>query len=160
MSDRGDLERYRIITFATHGFIANQGKLTEAGLLLSEPAHGDSMHDGVLSVSEIFRLKLAADLVILSACDTGAVAEGNQGLSALAQAFTYAGARGLVVTHWEIDTFAATELSKRLAIQMRDSPQESTASSFRAVVTSLLADPNASAFHHPRYWASHAVVGP
>lgn len=160
MSVQDALSKYRIIAFATHGFIGNTGKLQEAGLLLSEPTSGDTTQDGVLSVSEIYGLKLAADLVILSACDTGAVTDRNRGLSDLAQAFTYAGAKGLIVTHWAVDTYAATELSKRLATEMRGPSQESPADAFRAVVRSLLADPAASAFHHPKYWASHAVVGP
>ncbi len=159
LSEQGSLSSYRVIAFATHGFVGNQGKLQEAGLLLSEPAPGEPAQDGVLSVSEIYGLKLAADLVILSACDTGAVTDGNQGLSNLAQAFTYAGAKGLIVTHWAVDTYAATELSKRLATEMRESPQESNARAFQAVLRSLLADPDASEFHHPKYWASHAVVG-
>lgn len=159
MSKAGDLARYRIIAFATHGFIENQGNLREAGLLLSEPQRDDRNHDGVLSVSEIYRLKLDADLVILSACDTGAVTTGSRGLSDLAQAFIYAGARGLIVTHWEIDTFAATELSKRLATEIRADSTLSQAVAFRNVVRSLLNDPTAKAFHHPKYWASHAVIG-
>jgi CHAT domain-containing protein len=159
MSKAGDLARYRIIAFATHGFIENQGNLREAGLLLSEPQQADRNHDGILSASEIYRLKLDADLVILSACDTGAVTTGSRGLSDLAQAFIYAGARGLIVTHWEIDTFAATELSKRLATEIRADPTQSQAVSFRNVVRSLLSDPAAKAFHHPKYWASHAVIG-
>lgn len=159
MSKTGDLARYRIIAFATHGFIENQGNLREAGLLLSEPQRDDRNHDGVLSVSEIYRLKLDADLVILSACDTGAVTTGSRGLSDLAQAFIYAGARGLIVTHWEIDTFAATELSKRLATEIRAAPTLNEALAFRDVVRSPLSDPSAKAFHHPKYWASHAVIG-
>lgn len=159
MSERGDLARYRVIAFATHGFMAEQGKLTEAGLLLTEPPFADTEHDGVLSVSEIYRLKLDADLVILSACDTGAVAGGANGFSDLAQAFTYAGARGLIVTHWDIDSHAATEISKRLATQMKAQPGEPVSESYRKAVRALLQDAMASKFHPPKFWASHTVVG-
>jgi CHAT domain-containing protein len=160
MSDVGELTRYRTIAFATHGYLGSFGNLGEAGLLLSEPPSGGSGKDGVLSVSEIYRLNLDADLIVLSACDTGAVRDGNQGLSDLAKAFIYAGARGLIITHWEIDTHAATEMSKRLASEMKSSPHDSASSHYFRAVRSLLADQAATKFHHPKYWASHFVVGP
>ncbi|MCU0826849.1 MAG: CHAT domain-containing protein [Tabrizicola sp.] len=157
LSATGELARFRTVVFATHGFFDNPGKVQEAGLLLSEATDGTG--DGILGVSEIYGLRLNADLVILSACDTGAVTTGTRGLSDLARAFTYAGARNLIVTHWEIDTHAATELSRRLAVTLKVSPGSDTSVMLQSVVRDMLQDPAAARYHHPRHWASHMVVG-
>ncbi|MDF2143271.1 CHAT domain-containing protein [Paenirhodobacter sp. CAU 1674] len=159
MSQSGDLARYRIITFATHGFIEGKGRITEPGLMLSEPPLGDRTQDGLLGASEIYTLRLDADLVLLSACDTAAVQDSTRGLSDLVRAFTYAGARSLIVTHWEIDTHAAMELARHLATQMKQNPEQSAAESLRDSVRVLLDTPTAARFHAPKYWASHTVIG-
>lgn len=159
MSQSGELARYRILTIATHGFMGQQGRLTEPGLLLSEPQSAEQGNDGFLAAREIYDLKLDSDLVILSACNTGAVEGAARGLSDLAQAFTFAGARGLVVTHWEIDTYAAVEISRRLATEMQSVSDVPFSEIFKRVVKSLLDSPESSRFHHPKFWASHAVVG-
>jgi CHAT domain-containing protein len=159
LSRSGDLAKYRILAFATHGFIGQQGRLTEAGLLLSEPELIEGQNDGVLSASEIYRLRFDADLVILSACDTGAASGASRGLSDLSQAFTFAGVRSLVVTHWEIDTHAAIEISRRIATEMRQSPDVTAAETLRRVIQSLINTSEAARFHHPKFWASHTVIG-
>ena len=73
LSESGQLAQYRIVHFATHGAMA--GELTgtsEPGLLLTPPAEASAEDDGYLSASEIAALKLDADWVILSACNTAA----------------------------------------------------------------------------------------
>ena len=78
---------------------------TEPGLLLTPPAQGCEADDAYLSASEIARLKLDADWVILSACNTAAgEAKGAEALSGLARAFFYAGARAMLVSHWYVDS--------------------------------------------------------
>jgi len=92
LSDAGELAKYRIIHFATHGALAGQvGGNSEPGLILTPPQTATEGDDGYLSASEITTLKLDADWVILSACNTAAgSAEGAEALSGLARAFTRA----------------------------------------------------------------------
>jgi CHAT domain-containing protein len=83
----------------------------EPALALTIPDKPTDLDDGLLAASEIAQLKLNADWVVLSACNTAA--EGNPGaeaLSGLARAFFYAGARSLIVSHWEVDSEATVQL--------------------------------------------------
>jgi hypothetical protein len=92
LSDSGELARYRVVHFATHGAMAGQlNKDFEPGLILTPPAEASETDDGYLSASEIAGLKLDADWVILSACNTAAgQATSAEALSGLARAFIYA----------------------------------------------------------------------
>ena len=92
LSDAGELAKYRVIHFATHGALAGQvSGTTEPGLVPRPPAEATETDDGYLSASEIASLKLDAHWVILSACNTAADgAEGAEALSGLARAFFYA----------------------------------------------------------------------
>ena len=96
-----DLAQYRIIHLAVHAFASNQDPNRSALVLLSDPASGE---DGFLQASEIVQLRLSADLVILSACDTGVgLIEGEEGIAALSRAFLLAGAKAVVSTLWSIN---------------------------------------------------------
>jgi CHAT domain-containing protein len=103
LSEQGRLAEYAIVHFATHGALAGQVRgAAEPGLILTPPPKGTSdpaleRDDGFLTASEIATLKLDADWVILSACNTAG--EGTEALSGLARAFFYAGARALLVSH-------------------------------------------------------------
>jgi len=83
-----------VLTFATHGLLAGDLKgLSEPALVLTPPKEGTELDDGLLTASEVAQLKLDADWVILSACNTAAPdgTPGAEGLSGLAKAFFYAG---------------------------------------------------------------------
>ena len=98
------LSDYRIVYFATHGLVAGDVKdLAEPALALTIPTHSSDLDDGLLTASEVAQLKLNADWVVLSACNTMAGNRpGAEALSGLARAFFYAGARALLVTHWPV----------------------------------------------------------
>jgi hypothetical protein len=98
------LSDYRIIEFATHGLVAGDlSGLAEPALVLTPPDVPTDTDDGLLTASEIAALKLNADWVVLSACNTAAGGgEGAEALSGLARAFFYAGARALLVSHWAV----------------------------------------------------------
>jgi hypothetical protein len=104
LSASGILAKSKIVHFATHGAVAGDlSGASEPGLILTPPDKGTDSDDGYLSASEVTGLKLDADWVILSACNTAAGnAEGAEALSGLARAFFYAGARSLLVSHWEV----------------------------------------------------------
>ena len=84
---------------------------SEPGLILTPPKEQTELDDGYLSASEVAALKLDADWVILSACNTAAGgAQGAEALSGLARAFIYAGARALLVSHWAVSSEATVSL--------------------------------------------------
>ena len=98
---RADLRDYRLIHLAVHGLADNTDPNHAALILLSDPAAGE---DGVLYASEIVQLKLNADAIILSACDTAVgPVQGEEGIATLSRAFLLAGARTVVSTLWSID---------------------------------------------------------
>jgi CHAT domain-containing protein len=106
------LADYRVVYFATHGLVAGDVEgLGEPSLALTLPKDPSETDDGLLTASEVAQLKLNADWVVLSACNTAAGEKpGAEALSGLARAFFYAGARALLVLHWRIDSKAATRL--------------------------------------------------
>jgi CHAT domain-containing protein len=106
LSAAGTLKTWRVLHFATHGLVAGETKSfsvnrAEPALLLTPPDKASEEDDGLLTASEVARLEMDADWVILSACNTAASdgAPGAEALSGLASAFIYAGARSLLVSH-------------------------------------------------------------
>ena len=116
--DTGALSRYRVLHFATHGLVSGELKgLAEPALVLTPPERATPEDDGLLTASEVAELRLDADWVILSACNTAAGAGadygGDEALSGLARSFFFAGARSLLVSHWPVRSDAAVELTTR-----------------------------------------------
>lgn len=163
---RTDLADYRIIHFATHGLVtAPRPECPARPALLTSFGGGTS--DGLLSFKEIFDLKLDADVVVLSACDTAGMATvsatreagvstgGNFALDGLVRAFVGAGARTVVASHWPVpDDFNAT---KRLITGLFTAePGTPMATGMRRAQIGLMDDPNTS---HPYYWSAFAIVG-
>src|SRR5262249_3558240 len=107
------LSNYRVVYFATHGLVAGDVEgLAEPALALTQPAKASADDDGLLTASEVAQLKLNADWVVLSACNTIAGDKpGAEALSGLARAFFYAGTRALLVSHWAVESGAATRLT-------------------------------------------------
>ena len=150
------LNDYRIIEFATHALVAGDlSGLAEPALVLTPPDVPTEADDGLLTASEIATLKLNADWVVLSACNTAAGnAEGAEALSGLARAFFYAGARTLLVSHWAVYSQAATELTTKTFAMMAATPNLGRAEAFRQSMIALIAEGRP-----PSYWAPFVVVG-
>lgn len=153
------LDKYAVLSFATHGVLAGQlGAGSEAGLILTPPARKTEEDDGYLAVSEIAKLRLNADWVILSACNTaGGDAGEAEGLSGLAKAFAYAGAKALFVSHWAVDSAATTQLTGRMFREMLDK-QLTRAEAHRQAMLAMLRDKDPG-FSHPSLWAPFVIVG-
>jgi CHAT domain-containing protein len=137
----------------------------EPGLILTPPPKGTSdlraleRDDGFLTASEIATLKLDANWVILSACNTaGAQSETAQALSGMARAFFCAGARTLLVSHWEVGSDAAVKLTTRAFAQLNTNPNISRAEAFRLSMQELI-EHGSLAEAHPTMWAPFVVVG-
>jgi CHAT domain-containing protein len=108
---RAALHEARIVHFATHALLPGElSCLLEPTIVASTPPGASSAESAFLGTSDILRLRLDADLVILSACNTAGPggAGGGEALSGLARSFFYAGARGLLATHWAVEDAAAT----------------------------------------------------
>jgi len=155
------LDRYRVVQFATHGLLP--GELTcqsEPALALSPPARtaSDTAGDGLLEANEIAGLKLDADMVVLSACNTGGGAGnfGGEALSGLASAFVEAGARSLLVTHWVVDSRAAAGFTTGMFQRLANGSSDGAAAAIRAVQARMIARPETA---HPFFWAAFTLLG-
>ena len=159
LKQRQDLNAYKVLYFATHGLLPEAtGCLPEPALVTSV---GGADSDALLDATEIVDLRLDADLVVLAACDTGGVgaAQSRTGLAGtgdalggLALAFTYAGARGLIVSHWQVDSASAVEFMTDLF--QTGAPTQ--ADGMRRAALEMMKQPQLS---HPFYWAAFTVVG-
>jgi CHAT domain-containing protein len=160
LSADGTLAKYKIVHFATHGALAGQlSRNAEPGLILTPPATASEMDDGYLTASEIAGLKLDADWVILSACNTAAGgAQGAEALSGLARAFFYAGARSLLVSHWEVNSDATVKLITRAIAELKANPKIGRAEALRRSMLSMI-DNGKDIEAHPAFWAPFVLVG-
>ncbi|HIJ43692.1 MAG TPA: tetratricopeptide repeat protein [Rhodospirillaceae bacterium] len=157
-----DLSDYRVMAFATHGLVAGDLKgLAEPALVLTPPRTGTKEDDGLLTASEVAQLKLNADLVVLSACNTAAAdgTPGAEGLSGLAKAFFYAGSRSLLVSHWPVRSDAAVKLTTRMLKEAANDNRIGRAEALRRSMLALMEDAGKPHFAHPMFWAPFVVVG-
>ena len=156
------LSDYRVLAFATHGLVAGElGGVTEPALVLTPPEKGTEQDDGLLTASEVAQLKLDANLVILSACNTAAAdgTPGAEALSGLAKAFFYAGSRAILVSHWPVESSAAVKLTTRMLAQRANHPGIGRAEALRRSMMALMADDGKPFYAHPAFWAPFIVVG-
>jgi CHAT domain-containing protein len=155
------LEQYRVIDFATHGLIAGEvSGLSEPALVLSLPDKPTADDDGLLTASRIAKLNLDADWAVLSACNTAAGDKpGAEGLSGLARAFFYAGARSLLVSYWPVDSTAAVKLTTGAFAALRKNPEIGRAEAVRRSIRALIADRSSANNADPSTWAPFVLVG-
>jgi CHAT domain-containing protein len=158
------LDNVRVLAFATHGIAS--GELTgldQPALALSNPAlTGDTDNDGFLTMEEVLGLKLNADWVVLSACNTGSAdGRGNEAVSGLGRAFFYAGARSLLVSNWAVETTSARMLTTELFKRQADHPQLTRAEALRQSMLDLMGKkaPGGFSYAHPAFWAPFSLVG-
>lgn len=165
-----DLSDVRILAFATHGLTASESMAGEPGLVFTPPAKAQPGDDGLLTASEAATLRLDADWVILSACNTaaGMGEEGSSGLTGLARAFFFAGARSVLASYWPVRDDVASELTT-LAIQLqRDQPGMRRADAVREAMRRIRQDSRSDrmgenglneTWAQPNAWAPFMLVG-
>jgi CHAT domain-containing protein len=158
---RAPLADYRIVYFATHGLVAGDIKgVAEPSLALSLPKVPSPLDDGLLTSSEVAQLKLNADWVVLSACNTVAGDKpGAEALSGLARAFFYAGTRALLVSHWAVESEAATRLTTATFDIMSKDASIGRAEALRRAMLDYLGDKSNDDNANPAYWGPFSVVG-
>ncbi len=164
-----DLSHYRIVAFATHGLVPGDlDGLTQPALALTAPEVAGVKGDGLLTMDKILALKLDADWVVLSACNTAAGAgAGAQAASGLGSAFFYAGTRALLVTNWPVHSASARALITDLFRRQSADPALSRGEALRQAMLALLDGPGyvdssghtLYTYAHPLFWAPYTVIG-
>jgi tetratricopeptide (TPR) repeat protein/CHAT domain-containing protein len=160
LSESGALTKYKVVHFATHGAIAGElSGAAEPGLILTPPEKASEADDGYLTASEIAALKLDAQWVILSACNTAAAGwEGAEALSGLARAFFYAGARSVLVSHWSVASETTVKLVTHAISELKSDPKLGRTEALRRAMLSLSTTGKAYEAH-PAFWAPFVLVG-
>ena len=161
------LGQYRVLYFATHGLLPGELKCQgEPGLALSPPLRqpDSTANDGLLSTSKIARLRLNAELVVLSACNTGGSGGkfGGGALSGLAESFFYAGARSLLVSHWQVPSLSTVQLTTGMFERLSGRERRTSGTiggSADALRQSQLVLLGAADTAHPFFWAAFTLVG-
>jgi CHAT domain-containing protein len=164
-----NLSGYKVLAFATHGLVPGDlNGLVQPALALSAPEIGGTGGDGLLTMGEILALKLDADWVVLSACNTAAGdGAGAEAFSGLGRAFFYAGTRALLVSNWPVETTSARALTTDLFSRQAKDPALSRAQALRQSMLALmdgkgLVDDRGRtvfSYAHPIFWAPFSLVG-
>jgi CHAT domain-containing protein len=164
-----NLSGFKVVAFATHGLAAGElNGLTQPALALSAPSVTGDDGDGLLTMEEILELKLDADWVILSACNTGAGAgAGAEAASGLGRAFFYAGTRALLVTNWSVHSQSARQLVTDLFARQAKDTKLPRGEALRQAMMALVDGPGyvgadgktEFAYAHPLFWAPYSIIG-
>lgn len=165
-----DLSNRRVVLFATHGLVPGDlAGLHQPALALSAPeVTGEAAGDGLLTLTQVLDLKLHADWVVLSACNTASgEGVGEEAVSGLGRAFLYAGARALLVSSWPVDSDASRQLMVDLFAHQQRHPGVHKASHLQAAMRKMLKSGAARdargralyAHAHPLFWAPFVMLG-
>ena len=155
-SASGQLGKKQVVVFATHGLLAGDlPNLNQPALAMASTANpADSP---LLTLEDVLGLKLNADWVVLSACNTaGADGRAEEALSGLARGFFFAGSRSLLVTHWSVESESAMLLTTHTFAAYKKDPQMRRAEALKQAMVETMKLPQ---YAHPAYWAPYALVG-
>ena len=154
-----DLSQYNVLLFATHGVIAGEWELLDEPALVMTPPFDNvsDKNDGLLTASEIRELKLNADFVVLSACNTAAGDKNSdEGLSGLASAFIFAGAKSIIASHWSVESNATQLLITNFFKNLQNFKGIGRSEAMRQSMKKLFSDKK---YNHPIFWAPFVLVG-
>jgi CHAT domain-containing protein len=151
-----EMAQYRILHLATHGLL-NTEHPELSGVVLSLVDRQGQPQDGFLRLHEIYNLKLSADLVVLSACQTGLGKEiQGEGLVGLTRGFMYAGAPRVLASLWKVDDSATAELMKKFYGAMLGDKGLKAAAALRSAQTTMW---KTKGWEAPYYWAAFVLQG-
>jgi len=158
----GDFSEANTLVFATHALMAGEmGNGLGPGLVLTPPEKGTLDDDGYLSAAEISQVKLNADWVILSACNTASHDGGfaREGFSGLTKSFLYAGAKSVLVSHWPVESRSAALMTTSIFSNHNSQTSGAHAKALKAARTSMINGQFGDHYTHPVFWAPFVVVG-
>jgi len=152
----GQLARKQVVVFVTHGLLAGDlPNLNQPALAMA--ATQNPADSPLLTLEDVLSLKLNADWVVLSACNTaGADGRAGEALTGLARGFFYAGSRSLLVTHWSVESESAMMLTTKTFAAYKGDARIRRAEALRQAMLETM---KVSRFSHPAYWAPYALVG-
>jgi CHAT domain-containing protein len=163
--EKAPLKSFRVLHFAAHALLPSELKCqSEPAIVTSAPAGATDATQALLTASDVAELNLDADLVILSACNSGGAGGSTAGesLSGLARAFFFAGARALMVTHWSVNDQVAAYLVASVLQRMHADASLGVAGALRATQLSMLQGAGKelpAQIAAPFFWAGFAVIG-
>lgn len=154
------LNQSRVVAFATHGLLPGEFPgVDQPSLALANPGGGQH---GLLTLDDILSLKLDADWVVLSACNTAAAeGTGAEAVSGLGRGFFYAGTRALLATHWPVESASARLLVTQTFERQAKQPGTTRAHALQASMLQLMNQqaPEGFSYAHPLFWAPYALFG-
>ena len=163
------LDDRRVVMFATHGLVPGDlTGLAEPALALTAPSIAGTTGDGLLTTTKILGLRLNADWVVLSACNTAAGnGAGAEAVTGLGLAFIYAGARAILVTNWPVESSSARALTGATFRDLSGQPGMTRAAALQKAMLSLIDGPGyldtsghpLFSYAHPIFWAPFTLVG-
>ena len=164
------LKDYRVLAFATHGLVPGElDGLAEPALAMSAPDVAGVPGDGLLKLDDILGLKLDADWVVLSACNTAAGdGAGAEAVSGLGRAFFYAGTRAILATGWPVHSASAAKLTSELFRRQAGDAQPGRAEALRQAMVTIIdgkgyedqgSGKEVFAYAHPLFWAPYSLYG-
>lgn len=163
-----DLSNRKVVMFATHGLVPGElNGLTQPALALSSPDVTGDKDDGLLTMDKVITLKLDADWVVLSACNTASgEGAGSEAVSGLGRAFFFAGAKALLVSNWPVDSAASRTMMTDLFKNQQKAQGTSKAELLRQAMLNQIDQGGMKeggnmkyAYAHPLFWAPFVVVG-
>jgi CHAT domain-containing protein len=161
--EKADLKDFRILHFATHALLPTDLPCqNEPAIVTSAPAGAKSADQALLTTGDVANLHLDANLVILSACNTGGGAAGGEALSGLARSFFYAGARALMVTQWSVNDQVSAYLVADTLSRLHGGAAGGAAGSLQTAQLALIQGAGhgfPAAVANPFFWAAFSVIG-
>jgi len=158
-----DLSDYRVVYFATHGLLPTDLQCDLQPALLTSVGQGEDGGDGFLTASEILDLRLDADLIVLSACNTGGGdGRGGESLSGLARSFFYAGARAMLVSHWFVESDSTVRTMTGMFENLGRNRGMGTAEALQRAQMEIFNQAGEDLpvyWSHPLYWGAFSLVG-
>jgi len=161
--ESADLKNYRILHFATHALLPTDLPCQNSpAIVTSAPPGATSAAQALLDTADVTGLKLDANLVVLSACNTGGGAAGGEALSGLARSFFYAGARALLVTQWSVNDQVSAYLVADTLARVQSGADGGAAGALRAAQLALIQGAGhgfPDSIADPFFWAAFSVIG-
>jgi CHAT domain-containing protein len=148
----------RVVAFATHGLMPGElPGISKPSLAMA--ANADLLQSPLLELDDILSLRLNAQWVVLSACNTAAGERGNGAMSGLVRAFFFAGTRSVLATHWAVESESAAALSTATFMSQAKGATVRSESLRQAQLSMLNGSLGEGRWAHPYFWAPYALFG-